>query len=222
MKACGFICRIWLMASALFGFARLATAAVTNASFVAYLTNGSLAGLRVPVQYSYDAAGITGGPEDYLQLLSFDFNLGGTQFSITNLHQGGQAIFQYGKLYNVTAEFYPSINGPAGAPVNQIAFGFGEPQSIGYSDTNGQYGGGFFSLIPSNSLPRIGLRMYGGYAGLTIAGTEGATYVLKCSTNPAGNWAPLATNKMAGSNWFYLDPGSASYLRRFYTVEIAP
>src|SRR5215472_5920112 len=134
MKACRFSSLIGVMVTAARGGSCVGWAAVTNASFVAYLTNGSLSGLEFPVQYSYDAAGITGGPEDYLQLLSFDFNLQGTQFSGTNIQQGGQVIFHYAKLYNITAEFYPSIDGPAGAPVNQIAFGFGESGSIGYSD----------------------------------------------------------------------------------------
>src|SRR5207249_7216731 len=74
-----------------------------------------------------------------------------TRRSSDLIQQGGQVILHYGKLYNVTAEFYPAIDGPPGAPVNNIAFGFGGPGTIGYSDTNGQYGAGAFLLNPISS-----------------------------------------------------------------------
>lgn len=216
---------ICAVAAAGIGVGGSARAAVTNAGFVAYLTNGSLSGLQFPVRYSYDAASITGGAEDYLQLLSFDFNLLGTQFYRTNIQQGGQVIFHYGTLYNITAEFYPAIDGPAGAPLNQIAFGFGGPGSIGYNDTNAQYGSGFFPITSSNIPVLISLHMDAGYATLTISGQQGTNCVLKYSTNLAtriADWTPLATNRMTGTNWIYLDSGSLVSPRRFYEVELVP
>jgi hypothetical protein len=225
MRSCRFSRYIWAIAAAVIGVGGNTRAAVTIGSFVAYLTNGSLGGLQFPVRYSYDAAGITGGAEDYLQLLSFDFNLLGTQFYRTNIQQGGQVIFHYGTLHSITAEFYPSIDGPAGAPVNQIAFGFGGPGSIGYSDTNAQYGSGFFGITSSNIPVSISLRMEAGYANLTLSGPQGTNCVLRYSTNLAtriAGWTPLATNRMTGTNWIYLDSGSSNSSRRFYAVELVP
>jgi len=96
---------------------------------------------------------------------------------------------------------------------------------------------GSYSVIVSNSLGTLNssnaqlvvndacvdIHMY---AGLNISGLQGATYVLKFSTNLAdtnfANWTPLATNTMTGSNWFYLDMDSPFSPVRFYGVKLAP
>lgn len=62
------------------------------------------------------------------------------------------------------------------------------------------------------------------YAGLTITGQPGATYVLKYTTDLGvkdfADWIPLATNTMPSTGWFYLDTGSCGSPRRFYGVKL--
>jgi hypothetical protein len=67
----------------------------------------------------------------------------------------------------------------------------------------------------------IDIRMY---AGLTINGLSGSTYVLSCTTNLANpnGWWPLATNVMSPSGWFFLDMESPWSLHRFYKAVLAP
>lgn len=67
----------------------------------------------------------------------------------------------------------------------------------------------------------IDLRMY---AGLTVAGQQGGTYVLSYTTdlgNP-NSWLPLATNTVSASGWFYLDMESPFSPRRFYRADLRP
>lgn len=61
------------------------------------------------------------------------------------------------------------------------------------------------------------------YAGLTIDGQVGKTYVLKYTTDiskPLTDWAPLSTNVMSAGGWFYLDMDSPYSPRRFYNVQL--
>lgn len=67
----------------------------------------------------------------------------------------------------------------------------------------------------------IDLRMY---AGLSISGQEGSTYVLSYNTdlsNPNG-WTPMATNVMGSTSWFYLDLDSPFSPHRFYEAVLKP
>jgi hypothetical protein len=91
-----------------------------------------------------------------------------------------------------------------------------------------QVSNAFGSVISSNAQlilndACVDLRMY---AGLNISGLEGATYVLKYTTDLSDptfdHWISLATNTLTGSNWFYLDKDSPFSHRRFYGVKVAP
>lgn len=117
----------------------------------ASLTTGSLQGTNFTVSLSYDSSSLTGQGQEFLSLLSFDFTLLGTQFARSDIKQGGQVIFQDGTLENVTAAFFPPP--PAGAPVPDIAFGFGGPGVIGYLDSNGEFGGGSYSFVSETVTP---------------------------------------------------------------------
>ena len=97
--------------------------------------------------------------------------------------------------------------------------------------------GGFYSIVVSNTFGSItsstaqltvndscvDIHMY---AGLNISGLQGATYVLKYTTNlglPFASWIPLATNTFSGAtNWFYLDQTSYFSSYRFYGVKLLP
>ena len=65
------------------------------------------------------------------------------------------------------------------------------------------------------------LRMY---AGLTVAGPPGSRYVISYNTDLSNTngWIPLATNVLAGSNWFYLDMDSPFWPKRFYRADLKP
>ncbi len=65
----------------------------------------------------------------------------------------------------------------------------------------------------------IDLRMY---AGLTISGQPGSTYVLSYNTdlNNTSGWVPLATNTMDSTGWFYLDMDSPFSPQRFYKAKL--
>jgi len=198
--------------------------AVTNSNFAASLTNGSLSGTQFVVHYSYDASGISGAAEDYLPLLSFDFALRGIQFSRTNIQQGGQVIFHYSKIYNVTAEFYPAIDGPSNAPVNNIAFGFGGPGVIGYTDTNAQYGSGVFFLNPSNSPPQtLSMTVVTNCVRISFKTTSNAQYVVQYTDNlyPT-NWITFTNLSGNGSTVTVTDSGVALRAKRFYRAGVLP
>ena len=62
----------------------------------------------------------------------------------------------------------------------------------------------------------------GMYAGLSITGLVGRTYVVSSATdlNLAENWAPLATNTFTEPHWFFLDTESAFRPQRFYRVDL--
>jgi len=122
-------------------------AAVVEQVLNASLTSGSLAGTEFTVYFSYDDSDLTGQGEEFLTLLSFNFTLGDAFFTRDDIFQGGQAIFQDGVLQNVTAAFFPELNGrPPDAPVLSIVFGFGTPLGIAYTDLDGASGEGNFSF----------------------------------------------------------------------------
>lgn len=64
------------------------------------------------------------------------------------------------------------------------------------------------------------------YAGMTITGQTGKTYVLKYTTdlnnNDFATWTPLATNTLGDASWFYLDMESPFSPRRYYGVKLQP
>jgi hypothetical protein len=112
----------------------------------ASLDTGSLAGTMFPVSYSYDASQISPAGDSYILLNSFDFTLLGTEFSKSDIFQGGQVIFHNGVLYDVTASFQVFL--PPNTPVENITFGFGGPGVIGYIDLAGDFGLGSFTSTP--------------------------------------------------------------------------
>ena len=125
------------------------TANTVAVGFDAALTSGSLAGTDFMGSFSYDGSMVNPtDPEDFVTLLSFDFDLDGVHFSRSNITQGGQAIFHFGQLFNQTAAFFPQISGPASAPLLDIAFGFGGPGVIGYVGLDHNFGAGSFTVTP--------------------------------------------------------------------------
>ena len=141
-------------------------AAIITLSFQGSLTSGSLAGTKFDGSFSYDSSGTTGGSEDFLPLLSFDFDLLGVPFSRSNIGQGGQVIFHDGLLFNVTAAFL--ANEPPGSPVSSIAFGFGGPGTIGYLDLQRNFGAGDFTIVSEPSA--VGSCLFAGL-GVLLAGS---------------------------------------------------
>jgi hypothetical protein len=210
---------------AVLGTATAARAPITNASFVASLTSGSLSGVQFTVSYSYDNAGITAGSEDYLPLQSFDFDLLGAHFSKNDIYQGGQVIFHHGILYNVTADFDPAVSGaPTNAPLNSIAFGFGGPGIIGYTDKQGEYGSGVFSLISSNIIPKVvSVSIVGNGLQLVFTTTNHLNYVVEYTADLVPtNWISLTNLTATGTTTTVADPGAASQPQRFYRVGLVP
>ncbi len=81
------------------------------------------------------------------------------------------------------------------------------------------------ALVAPPPLPVLRLEVYryfGSYlyAGVSVGGVPGETYVLKYTSDARNtnwaDWTPLATNTVGSSNWFYLDPGSACAASRLY------
>jgi len=61
------------------------------------------------------------------------------------------------------------------------------------------------------------------YAGLTISGQMGGTYVVSYTSNLENtNWTAVATNTLSGADWFFLDMESPFQPRRFYRVDLQP
>ena len=112
----------------------------------ASLDTGSLAGTTFQISFSYDADQVPDVGEAYVSLNSFDFTLLGSQFTRSDIFQGGQVIFQDGVLQNVTASFQVFL--PPDSPVKNITFGFGDPLGIAYIDLDDQFGSGFFTFEP--------------------------------------------------------------------------
>ena len=135
-----------LAASAVLNAGRGTAGTIVYGNFEANLDTGSLAGVVFPVTYSYDASQNNPVGESFNILNSFDFTLLGTEFTRSDIDQGGQVILIDGVLDNITASFQGVL--PPGAPVRNITFGFGGPGVIGYIDLAGNYGGGTFTLNP--------------------------------------------------------------------------
>jgi hypothetical protein len=208
----------------LLGSVVVARAAITNASFVASLTSGSLSGVQFTVSYSYDNSGITGGSGDYLPLNSFDFDLLGTHFSKDDIYQGGQVIFHYGILYNVTAAFDPYVSeSPTNAPLNSIAFGFGGPGIIGYEDKQSQFGSGVFPLMSSNLIPQIvSVLIVSNNLQLVFTTTNHLDYVVEYTADMVlTNWISLTNLTATGTITAVADPGATPQSQRFYRVGVS-
>jgi uncharacterized repeat protein (TIGR03803 family) len=66
----------------------------------------------------------------------------------------------------------------------------------------------------------VDIRMY---AGLTIEGQAGRTYVISYASDLSKPvWTPLATNTLGTEPWFYVDRESPSNPKRFYKVTRKP
>jgi len=157
-----------------------AALATTITSFQdASLTTGSLAGVNFTFSFSYDDAALAGSGQEFLSLTSFDFTLLGTPFTLADVTQGGQAIFQSGVLQNVTAAFLTIP--PRTAPVFDIAFGFGGPGVIGYIDLAHNFGSGTYSSsLPVNvSEPPTLYNLALGIAALCLI------YFRRCNASPS-------------------------------------
>lgn len=113
---------------------KVVTAATIDFQFTASLQTGALAGTDFTGTASYNNQGVTGTGTEYLLLTSLDFSLLGYPFTLADVDQGGQAILQNGTLEYFTAAFFPESST---APVNDLAFGFGGPEIIGYSTAPG-------------------------------------------------------------------------------------
>ena len=61
------------------------------------------------------------------------------------------------------------------------------------------------------------------YAGLTIAGIVGRTYVVDAATNPvAPIWIPFATNTFTTPTWLLIDTNTPLNAGRFFRVRLLP
>lgn len=120
-------------------------AATIDFQFNATLTTGALAGDTFAGTGSYSNQGETGIGAEYFTLTSLNFTLLGVSFTKADIDQGGQAILENGVLATFTAAFFPPP--PSGSPVDDIAFGFGGPDVIGYSTPPGNnFGFGSFAF----------------------------------------------------------------------------
>ena len=133
------------------GFAEPAGATTITSYSDASLTSGPLAGTNFTISFSYDNSSLAGVGQEFLFLQSFNFTLLGTQFTLADIGQGGQAVFENGSLYLVEASFLPEP--PQSPVVTSLAFGFGGPGIIGYADSDGQPGEGSYTLVsPAGSV----------------------------------------------------------------------
>jgi hypothetical protein len=123
---------------------------IVFATLDASLNTGSLAGTMFPVVFSYDEGQVTTSGLSFVMLSSFNFTLLGTAFNSGEIDEGGQAVFNNGVLENVTASYQGTL--PAGAPVENITFGFGGPGVIGYTDLSGNPGLGSFTIPEPGTL----------------------------------------------------------------------
>jgi hypothetical protein len=129
-----------------------AHASVINFQFNASLQTGALAGTNFSGQGSYDTTGSTGMGQEFLPLMSLNFTIGGVNFGLADIKQGGQAILQNGALYYFTAAYFPPP--PSGTSINDIALGFGGPGVIGYSTAPGfNFGNGSYTILLSTPEP---------------------------------------------------------------------
>lgn len=121
----------------------VAEASTVEFQFIASLETGNLAGTTFVGTGSFDSQGSTGMGLEFLTLTSLDFTLLGVTFTKADIDQGGQAKLQDGVLIDFTAAFFPPP--PGNSPVSNIAFGFGGPGVIGYSNP-GIFGSGTYTL----------------------------------------------------------------------------
>jgi hypothetical protein len=135
-----------LFACAAVSAAFAVAAPIVNGMLNASLDTGSLAGNTFAVSFSYDAGQVQPTGQTFVALSSIDFELLGTPFDKSGITQGGQAVFQDGAIFNLTASFQSPM--PPGSPVSNITFGFGGPGIIGYIDDNGMFGSGAFTFVP--------------------------------------------------------------------------
>ena len=83
----------------------LARADLITENLNASLDSGSLTGIMFPVTFSYDSSEVNPVGESFVALESFDFVLLGVPFTLNDIFQGGQAIFEDSVIENVTASF---------------------------------------------------------------------------------------------------------------------
>ena len=83
----------------------LARADLVTGNLNASLDSGSLTGIMFPVTFSYDSNEVNPVSESFVALQSFDFTLLGVSFTLNDIFQGGQAIFEDSIIENVTASF---------------------------------------------------------------------------------------------------------------------
>jgi hypothetical protein len=132
-------------------FATCAKASIIDFQFEASLESGTLAGTQFSGTASYDNAGSTGIGTEYLSLVSLNFSLLGSSFTLADIGQGGQAILQNGDLSYFTAAFFPQTG-----PFDDLAFGFGGPGIIGYSTPPGfNFGAGVYEIGPVPEPPSL-------------------------------------------------------------------
>jgi hypothetical protein len=141
------LARVGLACLSAFLITTVAEATTVDFQFGASLQTGNLAGTTFVGIGSFDNQGSTGMGLEFLNLTSLDFILLGVTFTKADIDQGGQATLQDGVLTNFTAAFFPPP--PGNSPVSNIAFGFGGPGLIGYSNP-GILGSGAYtvSLVP--------------------------------------------------------------------------
>jgi hypothetical protein len=135
-----------LLLGALCALACPASATTIGFQFDSTLQTGALAGTQFTGTASYNNAGSTGVGTEYFFLTSLNFTLLGDAFTLADLSEGGDAVLVNGTLSYFTAAFFPTPQGSA--PVDDIAFGFGGPGTIGYTTPPGfsNFGSGVYVI----------------------------------------------------------------------------
>jgi len=166
-----------LFALGLCAAACVPAAPIAPGQLSATLLTGSLAGVSFPVSFTYDAGLVNPSGDSFIMLSSINFTLLGVPFTQANIFQGGQVMTHNGLLENLMASFQGPVL-PPNPPVRNITFGFGGPQVIGYTDLNGQFGNGSFTIASAPEPSTFGTALAFGMIFGFIAGLR----------RRAGNW----------------------------------
>ena len=138
---------------------------------------------------------------------------GSTAFQV---NAQGSAPLAYRWFFNTNTVLAGETNAQlnlANLQTNQAGF-----YSVAVSNTFGSVTSAPARLLVFDACASISL-----YAGLTITGMVGRTYVVDASTNIAGpTWVPFATNTLTTPRWLVVDTNTPLNPARFFRVRLVP